>query len=173
MAISVNKVILLGVVGQDPAIKTVPNIGEVATFNLMTMEHSNTATGEPQDHPESHLLMAYQTTAKIVRAYTKKGAWLYIEGQLSTRSWEDRQSGRKLQRTEITVTELVLISEPPQPKIAEPPKKLPVASTNGGNFRGNYGGSYQNVRQGNFTNGRGSYPPNRGPRPLRSGTDPK
>jgi single-strand DNA-binding protein len=185
MAISVNKVILLGIAGQDPDVGSLPGGGEVASFNLMTMEHAKSANGERRDYPQPHYLAAYETNAKIVQAYVKKGAWLYIEGKLTTRWLEDRESGRRQERTEITVMDLVLISgtpkaelaepskprfseafksrlsEAPKPMLTQPPKKAPAGSTNGGNFRGNYGGRSQNGSQGKSPNNRSGYLPNR------------
>jgi single-strand DNA-binding protein len=107
---SVNKVILLGNVGKDPEVKFLPSGSAVANFTLATSERFKDKAGEWQDKTEWHNLTAYQRLAEIIRDYVKKGAKLYIEGRIQTRSWDDQASGQKKYRTEIIVNELVLLS---------------------------------------------------------------
>jgi single-strand DNA-binding protein len=110
MAKSVNKVILLGNVGKDPEVKFLPSGLPVANLTLATSERSKDKSGEWQDRTEWHNLTAYQRTAEIIRDYVKKGSKIYVEGRIQTRSWDDQASGQKRYRTEIIVSDLVLLS---------------------------------------------------------------
>ncbi|MGA2890298.1 MAG: single-stranded DNA-binding protein [Terracidiphilus sp.] len=110
MARSVNKVTLLGNVGKDPEIRSTPSGVMVASFGLATSDRFQDAQGNWQDRTEWHNLKAFKRTAEIVRDYVKKGAKLYIEGKISTNSWDDKETGAKKYRTEILVNELVLLS---------------------------------------------------------------
>ncbi|MFZ1086801.1 MAG: single-stranded DNA-binding protein [Terracidiphilus sp.] len=110
MARSVNKVILLGNVGKDPEIRSTPSGTMVANLTLATSDRQKDAQGNWQDHTEWHNLKAFNRTAEIVRDYVKKGSKLYIEGKLTTNSWEDKETKQKRYRNEILVNELVLLS---------------------------------------------------------------
>lgn len=110
MAKSVNKVILLGNVGKDPEVKFLPSGQAVANFSIATSERYKDKSGEWQDRTEWHNLTAYGKTAEIIRDYVKKGHKLYIEGRLTTRSWDDKETNKKVYRTEIIVGDLSLLS---------------------------------------------------------------
>lgn len=109
MAKSVNKVILVGNVGQDPEVKYTPSGVPVARVSLATNERFKDANDQWQDRTEWHSIVAWQGLAEIVGEYVRKGAKLYIEGKLQTASWQDRQSGEKKYRTEIVARDLVLL----------------------------------------------------------------
>jgi single-strand DNA-binding protein len=109
MAKSVNKVTLLGNLGKDPEVKFLPSGQAVANFTIATSDRYKDKAGEWQDRTEWHNVVAYARTAEIVRDYVKKGNKLYVEGRLTTRSWDDKDSGKKIYRTEIVVNDLVLI----------------------------------------------------------------
>jgi single-strand DNA-binding protein len=106
----VNKVTLLGNVGKDPEIRSTAGGTMVANFTLATSDRQKDAQGNWQDRTEWHNLVAFKRTAEIVRDYVKKGSKLYIEGKITTRSWDDKESGQKRYKTEILVNELVLLS---------------------------------------------------------------
>jgi single-strand DNA-binding protein len=110
MARSVNKVTLLGNVGKDPEIRSTPSGTMVANLTLATSDNQKDAQGAWQERTEWHNLVAFKRTAEIVRDYVKKGSKLYIEGKITTRSWDDKESGQKRYKTEILVNELVLLS---------------------------------------------------------------
>jgi single-strand DNA-binding protein len=82
----------------------------VASLTLATSDRFQDAQGNWQDRTEWHNLKAFKRTAEIVRDYVKKGSKLYIEGKITTNSWDDKDSGQKRYRTEILVNELVLLS---------------------------------------------------------------
>jgi single-strand DNA-binding protein len=109
MAKSVNKVILIGNLGKDPEVKFTPSGTPVAKFSMATNERYKDKGGEWQDRTEWHNIVAWQRLAEIVGEYVKKGSKIYIEGRLTTSSWEDKQSGEKKYKTEIVATSLLLL----------------------------------------------------------------
>jgi single-strand DNA-binding protein len=112
MAKGVNKVFLLGNVGKDPEFKVTQGGMQIATFGLATAERTKGQDGNWTDKTEWHNLVCFQRTAEIVRDYVKKGTQLFIEGRISNRSWDDKETGQKKYRTEILVNELTLLGKP-------------------------------------------------------------
>ena len=106
---SVNKVILIGNLGKDPEMKFTQGGMPVAKFTLATNERQKDKDGQWQDRTEWHNLVAFQRTAEIVGEYLKKGRQVYIEGSLRTGSWDDKETGKKMYKTEILVNDLVLL----------------------------------------------------------------
>jgi single-strand DNA-binding protein len=111
MSKTVNKVLLLGNVGKDPEIASTNGGTLVAKLSLATSERFKDKQGEWQERTEWHNLVAYARGAEILRDYVKKGAKLYVEGRLTTRSWDDKESGKKIYRTEIVVGDISLLSD--------------------------------------------------------------
>lgn len=97
----VNKVILLGNVGRDPELKSLPSGQAVANFSLATSRRWKDKGGERQEQTEWHNVVAFGRTAEVIAQYVSKGSKLYVEGRIQTRSWDDKQSGEKKYRTEI------------------------------------------------------------------------
>jgi single-strand DNA-binding protein len=110
MAKTVNKVILLGNVGKDPEIRSTTGGTLVASLSLATSERYKDKGGEWQERTEWHNLVGYARGAEILRDYVKKGSKLYVEGRITTRSWDDKEIGKKAYRTEIVVNEISLLS---------------------------------------------------------------
>ena len=110
MAKTVNKVILLGNVGKDPEIKSTAGGTLVANLSLATSDRYKDKGGEWQERTEWHNLVSYARGAEILRDYVKKGSKLYVEGRITTRSWDDKETGKKAYRTEIVVNEISLLS---------------------------------------------------------------
>ena len=105
MAGSLNKVLLIGRLGSDPEIKQMVNGKSVARFSLAT---SNTwkdkNTGERKEKTEWHRVVIFnEGLVNVVQQYVKKGAQVYIEGQLTTRKWTDEKSGQDKYSTEIVL----------------------------------------------------------------------
>jgi single-strand DNA-binding protein len=109
MAKSVNKVILVGNVGQDPEVKYTASGVPVAKVSLATNERFKDKNDQWQDRTEWHSVLAWQRLAEIVGEYVHKGSKIYVEGKLQTSSWQDRQNGEKRYRTEIVAREIVLL----------------------------------------------------------------
>jgi len=105
---SVNKTFLLGNVGKDPQISSIPS-GIAANFSLATTDREKDQQGNWIDRTEWHNLVAYGRAAEIVRDYVTKGSHLFIQGKIQTKSWDDKESGQKRQRTEIFVQDLTLL----------------------------------------------------------------
>ena len=109
MAKSVNKVILVGNVGQDPEVKYTAAGVPVAKVSLATNERFKDRNDQWPDRTEWHSVVAWQRLAEIMGEYVRKGPKLYVEGKLQTSSWEDKQSGEKKYRTEILARDIVLL----------------------------------------------------------------
>ena len=109
MAKSVNKVILVGNVGQAPEVKYTPSGVPVAKLSLATNERFKDRNDQWQDRTEWHSVVAWQRLAEVVGEYVRKGSKLYVEGKLQTSTWEDRQNGEKKYRTEIVARDIVLL----------------------------------------------------------------
>jgi single-strand DNA-binding protein len=110
MAKSVNKVILVGNVGQDPEVKYTANGIPIAKVSLATNERFKDRNEQWQDRTEWHSIVAWQRLAEIVGEYVRKGSKVYVEGKLQTSTWEDKQTGEKRHRTEIVAREILLLS---------------------------------------------------------------
>ena len=105
MAGSLNKVLLIGRLGADPEIKQMVNGKSVARFSLAT---SNTwkdkNTGEKKEKTEWHRVVIFnEGLIKVLQQYVKKGAQVYVEGQLTTRKWKDEKAGVDKYSTEIVL----------------------------------------------------------------------
>tara|TARA_R100001143_G_scaffold1670_2_gene4214 strand:+ start:616 stop:1074 length:459 start_codon:yes stop_codon:yes gene_type:complete len=104
----INKVILVGNVGQDPETRYMPNGNAVTNISLATSETwKDKNTGEQQERTEWHRVTFYQRLAEIVAEYVRKGSKLYVEGRLQTRSWE--QDGIKRYATDIIANEMQML----------------------------------------------------------------
>ena len=104
MSGSVNKVILVGNLGRDPEIRTMQNGGKVANLSIATSENwRDRQTGERREKTEWHRVVVFDDRLiDVIERYVKKGAKLYLEGQLQTRKWSD-QSGQERYSTEVVL----------------------------------------------------------------------
>ena len=105
MAGSLNKVLLIGRLGADPEIKQMVNGKNVARLSLATSQTwKDKNTGEKKEKTEWHRIVVFnEGLVNVVQQYLKKGAQIYVEGQLSTRKWKDEQSGQDKYTTEILI----------------------------------------------------------------------
>jgi single-strand DNA-binding protein len=104
----VNKVILVGNVGNDPEVRYMPNGNAVANVSVATSDSwKDKNTGDQQERTEWHRVVFFNRLAEIVEQYIKKGSKLYLEGRLQTRSWE--QDGVKRYSTEIVASEMQML----------------------------------------------------------------
>lgn len=109
MARGVNKVILIGNVGNDPDVKSLPSGTLVATLSLATTDvWTDRQTGTKQEKTEWHRVVFFARLAEVVQQYVKKGAPLYIEGKLRTQKWQDQQ-GNNRYTTEILGNEMQML----------------------------------------------------------------
>jgi single-strand DNA-binding protein len=105
MAGSLNKVLLIGRLGADPEIKQMVNGKNVARLSLATSQTwKDKNTGEKKEKTEWHRIVVFnEGLVNVVQQYLKKGAQIYVEGQLSTRKWKDEQSGQDKYSTEVLI----------------------------------------------------------------------
>lgn len=96
----VNKVIIVGRLGQDPELKTIPSGQQVARLNVATSENFTGKDGTKQERTEWHRIVVWGKLADLCGRYLAKGRQVYVEGRLQTRSWEDQQ-GQKRYSTEV------------------------------------------------------------------------
>ena len=107
---SLNKVQLIGRLGQDPEVKFLPNGDAVCNISLATSERwKDKQSGEQKEKTEWHRVVLFGKVAEIAGQYLKKGALAYFEGKLETRKWQD-QSGQDRYTTEIRANEMKMLS---------------------------------------------------------------
>lgn len=113
MSRSLNKVTLIGNVGNDPEVRTTTGGSRVAQVSLATTRQWSGANGDKQEKTEWHRLVLWNTKggnlADIVERYVKKGDRLYVEGRIEYRQWQDRE-GQTRYTTEINVREMIMLS---------------------------------------------------------------
>ena len=98
-----NKVILYGNLTRDPELKALPGGSQVVNFGMATNRSFKGKDGQRQEATEFHNVVAFGRTAEVIAQYCKKGRPIFVEGRLQTRSWEDKDGGKKNYRTEIIV----------------------------------------------------------------------
>jgi single-strand DNA-binding protein len=112
MSRSLNKVTLIGNLGNDPEVRSTTGGNRVATFSLATSRSWNDASGNKQEKTEWHRCVVWNTKssqlADIVEKYVKKGDKLYVEGRIEYRQWQDKD-GQTRYSTEINVRELIML----------------------------------------------------------------
>ncbi len=92
---SVNKVILVGNLGQDPEARFTPQGTAVTNLSIATNETWKNQNGEPQDRTEWHRIVMYGKMAETAAEYMKKGQMVYVEGRLETNEWEDQNQVKR------------------------------------------------------------------------------
>jgi single-strand DNA-binding protein len=133
MARGVNKVILIGNVGQDPETRYMPSGKAVTNLRIATSESwKDKQTGEQREQTEWHTVVMYDRLAEIAAEYLKKGSQVYIEGKLRTRKWQDKE-GRDRYTTEINANEMQMLGGRP-------------GGSSGGGGMGGAGGDYSSSR---------------------------
>ena len=98
---SVNKVILIGNLGQDPESRFTPQGTAVTSFSVATNESWKSQSGEIKEHTEWHRIEMFGKRAETANEYMRKGNTVYIEGRLKTDEWEDKETGQKRRATKI------------------------------------------------------------------------
>ena len=112
MSRSLNKVVLIGNLGNDPEVRSTTGGNRVATFSLATSRSWNDAPGGKQEKTEWHRCVVWNTNssklADIVEKYVKKGDKLYVEGRIEYRQWQDKENQTRYS-TEINVREMIML----------------------------------------------------------------
>ena len=97
----VNKAIIFGNITRDPELKSLPSGLQICSFSVATNRTWKNKDGEKQEQADFHNIVAFGKTAENIHQYMRKGSSIYIEGRIQTRSWEDKESGKRVYRTEI------------------------------------------------------------------------
>jgi len=107
---AINKVIVIGNLGANPEIRTLPKSGQnVANFSLATKERFTDRTGTKQERTEWHRVVAFGRIADTCQQFLSKGRQVYVEGRLTTRQYEAKDGSGKRYRTEIVARQLRLL----------------------------------------------------------------
>ncbi len=107
---SVNKVILVGNLGNDPETRTTASGLTVATVSVATNEYwTDKQTGQRQERTEWHRVVFFDRLADIVAQYLRKGSQIYVEGRIRTNKWQDQNTGQDRYSTEIVGREMVML----------------------------------------------------------------
>lgn len=120
----VNKAIIIGRVGQDPAVRYTPAGVAIANLSVATSESWKDQQGQKQERTEWHKVVAYRKLAEIIGEYVKKGSKIYIEGKLQTRKWQDKD-GRDCYTTEIVADEMQMLDGRQGGQQQEQPRQKP------------------------------------------------
>ncbi len=108
---SLNKATLIGNLGKDPEVRATPSGAKVANFSIATTESYTGKDGQKVDKTEWHNIVMWRGLAEVAEKYLKKGAQVYVEGRLQTRSWDDKE-GQKRYTTEIIADNMVMLGRP-------------------------------------------------------------
>lgn len=98
---NVNKVTLVGRLTADPEVRSTPTGQTVTNFSLATTTSWKDQGGEKKEKTEFHNIVAWAKRGEVIGQYCVKGQELYVEGRLETRNWDDKDSGKKMYRTEV------------------------------------------------------------------------
>ncbi|MBS0357871.1 MAG: single-stranded DNA-binding protein [Proteobacteria bacterium] len=110
MSRGINKVILIGNLGNDPEVRYMPSGGAVATISIATTEGwKDKTTGEKQERTEWHRVVFFNRLAEIAGEYLRKGSKVYVEGSLRTRKWQDKNTGQDRYTTEIVGSDMQML----------------------------------------------------------------
>lgn len=142
MAKGINKVIIVGNLGNDPEVRYLPNGNAVANISIATSESwKDKQTGEKQERTEWHRVVMFNRLGEIAGEYLRKGSKVYVEGSLRTRKWQDKD-GQDRYTTEIVASEMQMLDsrggaggfDAPAQKQAAPQKSqaAPAAATPAG-----------------------------------------
>lgn len=133
MARGVNKVILIGNLGQDPEVRFMPSGSPVANLRVATTDTwTDRQSGQRQERTEWHSVVLFNRLAEIAQQYLKKGSRVYLEGRLQTRKWQG-QDGQDRYSTEIVVNDMQMLD-----------------SRSGGDFSGQSAGMPQQPQSGGY-----------------------
>jgi single-strand DNA-binding protein len=140
MSRGVNKVILIGNIGQDPEVKYTPAGTAITNISVATSETwKDKQTGEAQERTEWHRVVFFNRLAEIAGEYLRKGSKVYVEGALRTRKWQDAQGVERF-TTEIVGNEMQMLDGSKQegaaPRPAAQPRSAPPAQQSAPDFDG-------------------------------------
>lgn len=132
MARDLNKVLIIGRLGADPELRYTAAGTPVTTFRVAASRQWRDPNGNLHDETEWFNVVAWNRLAEICHQYLSRGARVYIEGRLQTRTWEDAQTGQSRSRVEVVVQDMILLEQresrtddsPSRPPRREPPPDI-------------------------------------------------
>ncbi len=128
MARGINKVILVGNLGQDPETRYMPSGKAVTNLRLATSDSwKDKQTGEQREQTEWHSIVMYDRLAEIAAEYLRKGSQIYVEGRLKTRKWQDKE-GKDRYTTEIIANEMQMLGSRAGDRAGAEPRSEPRAA---------------------------------------------
>ena len=158
---ALNKVMLIGNVGNDPEIRYLDSNpqspqgnAKVASFRLATTERYRDRNGETRENTEWHNIVAWRSNADLVEKFVHKGSQIYIEGKLRTRQWTD-QTGNKRFTTEVQADNIQLLGKRPDAPQGGQPGQGPQGSQGG--YLGGYSGQGFQAQPGQPAGAQGAY----------------
>lgn len=110
-----NKAFLLGNLGRDPEVRSLPSGQPVANFPMATSRKWRDRDGNQQEQTEWHQIVCFGRLAEIAGQYLTKGKQVFVEGRIQTRSWDDRNTGEKKYRTEVVADNFQMLGGPGGP----------------------------------------------------------
>ena len=156
---ALNKVMLIGNVGNDPEIRYLDSNpqspqgnAKVASFRLATTERYRDRNGETRENTEWHSIVAWRSNADLVEKFVHKGSQIYIEGKLRTRQWTD-QTGNKRFTTEVQADNIQLLGKRP-----DAPQGAPGGYQGQGGYQSQQGAGYQGGYAGQGFQSQGGQP---------------
>ena len=163
MARGVNKVILVGNLGEDPEVRYMPNGNPVAKISLATSDsYKDKNTGQMVDKTEWHRVIFFGKLAEVVGEYCRKGSQIYVEGKLQTRKWTDNQSVERY-TTEIVVDgftgQMQMLGQRQQGQANNAQGQQNNQNSQGNNSYGNSNNNYQGNNQGQNNQQQGGFAP--------------
>lgn len=135
---NVNKAIIVGRLTRDPEMRTTPNGQTVANFSVATSRQWKDQSGQKQEKTDFHNIVAWGKQGEVIGQYFTKGQEIYVEGRIETRSWDDKDTNKKVYRTEIVLEKF------------EFGAKAGAGGSGGGNYnnQNNYNNASQNQNTG-------------------------
>jgi single-strand DNA-binding protein len=109
---NVNKAIIVGRLVRDPELRTTQNGQTVANLSVATSTQWKDQSGQKQEKTEFHNVVAWGKQGEVIGQYFVKGQEIYVEGRLETRSWDDKETGKKMYRTEIVLEKFEFGAKP-------------------------------------------------------------
>lgn len=128
MSKDLNKVQLTGRLGKDPEVSVTTNGTTRTTFSLATNRTWKDGDGQIREETQWTPIIAWAQLGEICGEYLHTGSWVYIEGRLQTRSWEDAESGQKRYMTEVVASEMIMLDKKGDTDDADAPEPEPTPS---------------------------------------------
>ncbi len=126
---TLNRVELIGRLGQDPELQYTQGGKRLTRFSLATNRYLSAAEGQPPiEETEWHQIVAWDKLAETCSKFLRKGSYIRIEGRIQTRSWDDVESGQKRYRTEVIARDMMMLDSAPDHASGDNPSYEPGSS---------------------------------------------